>query len=293
MIISKASIKIHLILAMFLLWVAFVPLCYAQGEAQGGTKELEQPAPVPGETEAPAPEKVVMPTVNINTTIFSKYVWRGFELSKESCVIFPQLTVSYKGFSVRWWGDLDTDYFGTPEGTQMWEQDYIAYYSNSYKKLNYTIGYIYYHTKAHALANNQEVWVSLGLTNWFNPTLSVWRDIMRGDSWYYNLAVSHSFPIPMKERFSLCYDWSFDIGTWVSYYYQHDYTTGDVNYSTWHDGNIWFDIKIPLTDTCSIAPTFQYSYPMTKHSRSAIKGASFEGDKADYVYGGLILDYNF
>jgi len=292
MIISKCRIKLLLILAMFVLSLALVPFCYAQGEAQGGTKELEQPTPVPGATETPAPEQVAMPTVNINTTFFSKYVWRGFELSKDSFVMFPQVTVTYKGFSVRWWGDVDTDYFGSPDGTQMWEQDYIAYYSNSYKKLNYTIGYIYYHTKAKALADNQEVWVSLGLSNWFNPTLSVWRDIMRGDSWYYNFAVSHSFPIP-KDRFGLCRDWSFDIGTWVSYLYQHDYTRGDVNYSTWHDGNIWCDIKIPLTDKCSIAPTFQYSYPMTKHSRTAIEGASFEGDKANYAYGGLILDYNF
>jgi hypothetical protein len=286
---------LYVFIAMFVLGVALVPFCYAQGEAQGGTKEVEQPTTPPGETAqqaAATPAAPDRPTVNINTSFYSKYVWRGYELSKDSFVMFPQVTVSYKGFSLRWWGDADTHYYGSPDGTQMWEQDYIAFYTNTYKMLNYTLGYIYYHTKTKPEGNTQEVWVSLGLTNWFNPTLSVWRDIARGESWYYNFAVSHSFPIP-KDRFGLCRDWSFDIGTWVSYYYQHDYTRFDTNYSTWHDGNVWFNVKVPLSDVCSIAPTFQYSYPLTDHSRSNISNSSFEGDKADYVYGGLIFDYNF
>ena len=295
--LKKARGILYVFIAMFVLGVALVPICYGQGE----TKEAEQPVvtQAPATAEEPAAEAPCGPTVNINTTLFSKYVWRGYELSKDSFVIFPQVTVSYKGLSIRWWGDIDTNYGGDvsgiePDGLQCWEQDYIAYYSNSYKKLNYTLGYIFYHTHAHVNADNQEVWVALGLANWFNPTFSAWRDVKRtGDSWYFNFAVSHSFPIPMKEKFSTCYDWSFDIGTWVSYYYLNDYSRSKINYSTWHDGNIWWDIKIPLSDVCSIAPTFQFSYPMTKHSRTNIQGASFEGDKANYVYGGLIFDYNF
>jgi len=133
--LKKARGILYVFIAMFVLGVALVPICYGQGE----TKEAEQPAAAPAAApaEEPAAEAPCGPTVNINTTLFSKYVWRGYELSKDSFVIFPQVTVSYKGLSIRWWGDIDTNYGGDvsgiePDGLQCWEQDYIAYYSNSY-----------------------------------------------------------------------------------------------------------------------------------------------------------------
>ena len=303
--LKKARGILYVFIAMFVLGVALVPICYGQGE----TKEAEQPAAAPAAApaEEPAAEAPCGPTVNINTTLFSKYVWRGYELSKDSFVIFPQVTVSYKGLSIRWWGDIDTNYGGDvsgiePDGLQCWEQDYIAYYSNSYKKLNYTLGYIFYHTHAHVNADNQEVWVALGLSNWFNPTFSAWRDVKRtGDSWYFNFAVSHSFPIP-KDCFSLCYDWSFDVGGWVSYYDQDHYwqprTHPKSDYSGFHDGQVWAGLKIPLSDVCSITPKLQYSFPLSTKARNNIKGVSGDavrgqhGD-ANFLYGGLILDYNF
>jgi hypothetical protein len=247
-------------------------------------------------------EKPAMPTVNINTSFYSQYIWRGYELSKDSFVIMPSVTVSYKGFSLNWWGDIDTNhgkgYYEAQDGFQCWEQDYLLWYSNSWQCVNYTIGYIYYHTMP---SHTQEVWVSLGLQNFLNPTFSVWRDIEHGPSWYYNLAVSHSFPIP-KDAFGLCYDWSFDVGGWVSYYDQDHYwqprTHPKSDYSGFHDGQVWAGLKIPLSDVCSITPKLQYSFPLSTKARNNIKGVSGDavrgqhGD-ANFLYGGLILDYNF
>ncbi len=290
---------IYVFIAMFALVVALAPFCYAQGEAQGGTKELEKPTPVPGETETPAPEKVEMPTVNINTSFYSQYIWRGYELSHKSFVMFPSVTVSYKGFSLNWWGDIDTDYGAghhsttRPNDLQCWEQDYLLWYSNSWQKFNYTIGYIYYHTMP---SHTQEVWVALGYSNFLNPTFSVWRDIEHGPSWYYNLALSHSFPIS-KDRTCWKYDMSFDVGGWVSYYDQDHYWQPGVHpktdYSGFHDGQVWTGLKVPLSDVCSITPKIQYSFPLSTKARNNIKSLSFDGDDANFLYGGLILDYNF
>jgi hypothetical protein len=118
----------HLVLAMlFVFTFSLTPFCYGQ-EIQPEIKAA-----------------VDRPAVNINALFYSHYIWRGYELSRDSFVMFPSVTVSYKGFSLNWWGDIDTDYAGKPDGLQCWEQDYSTWYSNSWKKLNYTIGYFYYH----------------------------------------------------------------------------------------------------------------------------------------------------
>jgi len=271
-------------LVAFVLGLLLGSFSYAQEAAEA------QPAEV-----AEGPEG---PTANLNLSIFSQYVWRGYELSHNSFVMFPSVTVSWKGFSVNWWGDVDTNYSGgkkgvLPEDCQLWEQDYLFWYSNTWKKLNYTLGYIYYNTKYQpGPGDTQEMWIALGLSTFLNPTFSVWYDIEDSGSWYYNLAVSHSFPIP-KARFGLCRDWSLDVGGWVSYYDLDDYTKFHTNYDAWHDGNIWAGLKIPLTDVCSITPKIQYSFPLSHKADKKIQSLSFDGSDSQFVYGGLIFDYNF
>jgi len=266
----------HLTLVMmFIMIFLLTPFCYAQ--------ESEQ---------AEAKATVDRPALNINTSFYSQYIWRGFELSHDSFVMFPSVTLSYKGFSLNWWSDIDTDYAGEPGGLQCWEQDYLAWYSNSWKKLNYTLGYIHYNTKNAAHYDTQEIWVALGRSTFLNPTFSVWYDIEDSGSWYYNLAVSHSFPIS-KECVGWKHGLSFDVGGWVSYYWQKDYMKEEIHYSAWHDGNVWAGLKIPLTDVCSITPKMQYSFPLSHIADENIQAVSFDGSDSQFVYGGLILDYNF
>lgn len=57
------------------------------------------------------------PTANLAVSALSKYVWRGFELSKDSIVLQPSATVAYKGFSANVWGNEDTNvYVQSAEG---------------------------------------------------------------------------------------------------------------------------------------------------------------------------------
>ena len=74
----------HLVLVMlFVFKFSLAPFCYGQ--------EIEQPVPK---------ATVDRPAVNITTSFYSHYIWRGYELSHDSFVIFPSVTVSYKGFSL-------------------------------------------------------------------------------------------------------------------------------------------------------------------------------------------------
>ena len=101
-----------------------------------------------GFTSVWAEEEEVRPTASADIGVFSKYVWRGYELSNESVVIQPSLTVGYKGFSVNVWGNLDThmdDGDPTTKDSANWnETDFTAAYERSFGPVNLGAGYIYY-----------------------------------------------------------------------------------------------------------------------------------------------------
>ena len=58
-------------------------------------------------------------SADASVAFLSKYVWRGWELSDDSIVIQPSMSVAYKGFGMNLWGNLDTDLYGT---TNKWNE---------------------------------------------------------------------------------------------------------------------------------------------------------------------------
>jgi hypothetical protein len=227
-------------------------------------------------------------TANLNTMFYSKYVWRGLELSKDSLVIFPSLTFGYKGFAVNSWFDVDTDFNNPPPGrsskAKLQEIDWTLTYSNKIDpwKLNYTFGYILYLTKGFfgdTHTKNAELFTTLGLDVLLKPTLSVYSEIMTGTSWYSSFALSHGFKVYK--------DWSLDVGGWVSYLYNRE-----ENCSTFHDGNLWAGLKVPLSKQISITPKVQYSFPLSSDAKDRIKANSFNGRDSQFVYGGIVVDMN-
>src|SRR5512137_1286419 len=84
---------------------------------------------------APAGYKLIPDDLyaDFNLSVYSQYIWRGYELSKDSLVFFPQLTVGYKGFAVTTWVDLDTNFHNWAGGSRefkLQETDVIVNYSN-------------------------------------------------------------------------------------------------------------------------------------------------------------------
>ncbi|MBU4233876.1 MAG: hypothetical protein KKF43_15280 [Proteobacteria bacterium] len=60
------------------------------------------------ETKAEEPKGPEKPTWNVGTDILSQYVWRGIALSRNSAVIQPSITGTYKGIAVNVWNNFDT-----------------------------------------------------------------------------------------------------------------------------------------------------------------------------------------
>jgi hypothetical protein len=245
--------------------------------------------------EPPKPTGKMIPedlTADLNVSLYSQYIWRGLELSRDSFVIFPTMTIGYKGFAVNLWADLDTNFKPGYEDGQfkLQETDVTVSYSNSYEpwKLNYTLGWILYDYQPTGVTDsrivdtkNQELFLTLGLNVLLKPTLSIYNEIETGQAWYFNLGLSHSFAVYK--------DWSLDLGGWVSYLTNH--STADI--SNFHDGNISAGLKIPINNYLSVKPNLQYSFALSGDAARRIRDNSealFHHRQDNFVYGGIILD---
>lgn len=223
------------------------------------------------------------PSADLSVSLLSKYVWRGYELSDDSIVIQPSMTVGYKGFGFNLWGNLDTDQdmalYGVDGGN--WnETDMTLSYDGSAGMVGYGVGYIYYGLDG--AADTQEIYASIGLDTIAAPSLTIYRDFDEYEGWYVNLAVGHSFPI--TDAISL------DVGGHVSYLAADDAATlADPDdptneYSDFHDGQISISATIPITELISVTPELYYSFPLGSDADEIID---------DHIYGGVTLSMAF
>jgi hypothetical protein len=224
------------------------------------------------------------PTCDMSVTAYSQYIWRGYELSKDSIVLFPETTVSYKGFSFDIWGDLDTHYAGETidNNTELVETDLTLAYGNSIGKLKYKLGWIYYDFDG---GEDQEVFATLGIDTLLSPEFSVYRGIEHTDSWYLKFALSHSFELQNS--------WSVGVGGWVGYYDIPDGALNGGDYSEFHDATIWVKLNIPLNSWCTVSPSINYSFPLSDKADDLLKAASFDGNDSKFFYGGVTLAISF
>ena len=139
-------------------------------------------------------EEEVKPEVGVDVGVFSKYIWRGYELSDDSIVIQPSITAAYNGFSINMWGNLDTDLDDmdpdTPDKSEFNETDLTLAYNRSFGPVGLGMGYIYYGLDG--MDDSQEIYASIGLDIPLSPTLTAYREISHLPGWYFNFGISHS-----------------------------------------------------------------------------------------------------
>ncbi len=124
------------------------------------------------------------PTGDLSVFLLSKYVWRGYELSKDSIVIQPSMSVGYKGFGFNLWGNLDTDQDTTlydVDGANFNETDMTLSYDGSAGMVGYSIGYIYYGLDG--AADTQEIYAGVSVDTIAAPSLTIYRDYDRLYVW--------------------------------------------------------------------------------------------------------------
>ncbi|MDL1981397.1 MAG: hypothetical protein LWX02_08000 [Deltaproteobacteria bacterium] len=231
------------------------------------------------------------PTASADVGIFNKYVWRGYEFSKDSIVIQPSATVGYKNFGFNLWGNIDTEVDGEDEG-QFNETDMTLSYEKSFGPACLGLGYIYYGLDG--IDDSHEVFLSIGLDALLSPTLTVYREIAHIPSWYLSFAVSHSFELPK--------DITLDLAGTVGYYYSDDddFVEMDENlnpttekYRSMHDGLISAGLTIPMGEYFTLSPMVAYSFPLTDKADDNIAGTNGFSDDSDYFFGGATMSIAF
>ena len=235
-------------------------------------------------------EDKAKPNASADIGVFSQYIWRGFELSYDSIVIQPSLTVGYKDVSFNLWGNLDTDYFPDDQA-QFNETDMTLSYDKTLGIVSLGAGYIYYGLDA--VDDSQEIYLSVGLDTLLSPSLTVYREIAHQPSWYISLGISHSFELPKNM--------TLDLAGSVGYYFSDDddFVKVDDNlnpttdkYRAFHNGLISAGLTIPFWEYFSVTPIIAYSFPLTDDADNLIKSTSFS-DKSDFFYGGITARMSF
>jgi len=237
-------------------------------------------------------EEEAKPSASAAVGVFSQYIWRGYELSKDSVVIQPSITVGYKDVSLNLWGNLDTDVYSDPRGqSQFNETDMTLSYGKSFGMVNLGVGYIYYGLDG--IDDSQEIYLSAGLDTLLSPTLTVYREIAHLPSWYISLGISHS--IELMRKITL------DLAGSVGYYYSDDDDFVEVDdtltpttdkYNAFHNGLISVGLTIPVGKYFSVVPMIAYSFPLTNEADNLIKSSSLS-DKSDFVFGGVTASLSF
>jgi len=317
---SKKIVTTLLLSMLMIFSVTFVSAAEEKPAAE--TKVPVETAKAPAATSTPAPAAEEKPTGDFTVAAMSQYIWRGYELSRNSIVVQPSATIGYKGFSANVWGNLDTrPYFagtGDTNYPSAWnETDLTLSYTKNLGLFNLGAGYIYYalgslNKDAPDRADAQEFFATVSLNTILSPTLTAYKEIDHYRNWYFLLGVSHAFEfnkmVSLKLAASASYLLStyadatlFNAGAGYGGYPKFDGNSQatDDKFSNFHDGNVTISLPIKATGYITITPTISYVFPLSEDAKNEMKGSGMKGvaNAADrdssFIYGGLAASFSF
>ncbi len=233
------------------------------------------------------------PTMDFSVDFMSRYIWRGMALSDNSLVIQPSMTMGYKGFSVNFWGNYDTDEATSDEAN--WnETDFTVSYT--YDKLPYglslDIGTIYY--SLDAAQDSFELYTGLSGTcpvTGISLGFTVYREISHYPGWWFEFSAGKSFALPWKKA-------SLDLSATALYLKSNDegaYADPDDPtdaYSGWLNLDLSASVSIPITEYLTVTPTMAYSFSLSDDADKLLAASSWDNNH-DHFYGGVSLSVSF
>jgi uncharacterized protein (TIGR02001 family) len=244
----------------------------------------------------PAPAEEA-PSAELSVAALSQYIWRGQELSRDSMVVQPSLTIGYKGFSANIWGNLDTDpYTSTPgadEPSNWNETDFTLSYGKEFGALSAEAGYIYYGLDG--TYDSQEAFLSLGLDTVLSPTLTVYKEMDSYPLWYFLFGISHSFDVTETVSLELAASASYLKSDDAEDYPEIDdngTTTGD-KFSNFHDGVISASLPIAIDQYVTVTPSLSYTFPLSSDASNEMEWRSQRSKDDNFVYGGVTVSMAF
>lgn len=301
---AKMEYRRHLLmmaLVGLLLFWANLGQAEDRNPGEAGLEEAKGPEAEP-KGEAPAPER---PQFSGSMDILSQYVWRGIALSRGSAVIQPSMTVSFKGFVVNVWGNLDTaeqNPFGLTNPNRKaakWnETDVTVSYSREVvRNLTLSVGFIYYALDSNnSLYDSFEVYGGFGYKlPWFELGFAAYREVANLPGWYLSFYLSKSFEMPVelpaplgKPSLDLWLSWSAEISeSRIAYP-----TRSGSFFKNMDVGHLMATLNVPVGRFFKISPKIMYWYALNQHAAYTISTLSWDR-KHNHVLGGVSLSMSF
>lgn len=258
---------------------------------------------------APALADGAKPTGDMSISVLNRYIWRGYELSRNSAVVQPSVTVGYQGFTANLSGNFDTKPYsaGTAEYAGTWnETDLTLSYSKTLELFTIGAGYTYYgleplNKDAADRDVAQEVFATVTLNTLLSPTLTAYREIAHYHSLYTRLGISHVIEFSPRVSLKLAASASHLTCSDPEKYPKYDgnaVATTD-KYVGLHDGTVSASLPIRLTDHVTITPTFSYIFPLAGAASDEMKGRGLQGTaspadrESSFLVGGVTSSFTF
>jgi hypothetical protein len=317
----NSRIYIRGIIGSFILYSCLAFATASPLYAEDAKPEQKDVRPVTTETTKPVEED--KPTGDFSVSVLSQYIWRGYELSRNSIVIEPSATIGYKGFSVNIWGNLDTRpyYTGNIDGkgysSALTETDITLAYNKTIGLFNLGAGYIYYslgalNQDALKRADAQEIFLTAGLNTILSPTFTAYKEISHYRNWYFLLGISQTFEFNTVFSLKLAASGSyllseyadaalFNAGAGYGGYPKFDensQATGD-KFNNSHDGIVSVSLPIKPINYITITPTISYAFPLSQDAKYEMKGQGMKAAATNserdssFLYGGVTFSFSF
>ncbi len=245
-----------------------------------------------GDLQAQEKKEEAKPSFVGAVTVANKYLWRGYELSRDSLVIQPTVTLGYQGVEVGLWGNLDTKDRYTGIDRANWnETDLTVSYARELGPVKLTGGYIYY--SLDGTEDSQELFLRVTGDFLLSPTFTVYREIAHYPGWYLNLGVLHSVKLGREITLDLAASAGYQISDTdkIVKYNEALLPTTD-KYRALHDGLISVGLTVPLGKILTLKPMVGYSLALSQEAQRRIKGTGLSG-KENFFFGGLSLTATF
>jgi hypothetical protein len=232
---------------------------------------------------------------------FNRYIFRGYRLGA-SLVFQPALSLSHRGFSATFWGNIDTREEATPSfipdrpGQKSFnETDLTLSYTRSLGSLGLTAGFIYYGTKY--TSETQELYVGASLDVPGKPALVIYRDIDAYPGTYFLLSLAHSMALTNKITLDLGASAAYFSGAsdyWRTYLASAESYSGE-KYRAFHDGMIRVGLTIPFTKNLGLQTVTQFYFPLSAAAGRRIDGNSYNinGYLTSVLVFGTTLTFGF
>ena len=193
--------------------------------------------------------------------VYSKYLWRGFDLSEDDdFVVQPGADVSVGGFTMSWWANISED------TGNMNEVDWVLDYSTDLSDMfSLSVGNIFYDVDG--VEDTNELYVSGTVNVLLSPALTVYYDYDEFKTVYTTLGVSHGFDF--SEQLSL------GLGATASYLADDEDGFGTDD-DWFHNLELSASVDYAATENIGVSLSALFSTPLSDEAED-ITGIDDEG----------------